>query len=298
MATSVTNFSNTIDINFPRYGESIVSVGEFQSNFKKISESFSVLSKDINTHINESFQTNASNDFGGNVIKSAVLQNHSYRANDLGIIDNGVVNLNYREGAYHKCTVNSGYYTFNVTNWNQRNTLSKIRLEIYNQTTATTSTCFIGFSGKIRYFGTLTSQVNLSSDSSIFYDIWTTDSGENIFVKPLGTNSTESLTYYIPPGGGGGGGGSPPTITSLAPSLWGVTGGEYATINGTDFIAGTVVKINNIAITTATASSTAISFYTPAGTAGFAVSVSVTTANGTTSTNAYYYDNTGGGGPE
>jgi hypothetical protein len=56
-----------------------------------------------------------------------------------------------------------------------------------------------------------------------------------------------------------------------------------------------VVKVSGITISTSTASPTDITFYTSGGTAGLPVSVEVVTANGSTSTYAFYYDNIGGG---
>lgn len=297
MASTVTTISSTINVNFPKFGESLSNVGEFQANFKKIYNSFGILGKEVNNYLNDAIKKDDANDFGGNVIKSAVLQNHSYRVNDLGSVDNGLVTINYREGAYHKCNINSGYYTFNFVNWSQQNTLSKIRLQIYNQSTATTSTSFIGFSGKVRYYGTLTSQVSLTGNSSIFYDVWTVDSGNTISIKPLGSLSTIEPTYYSGGGGSGGGGGGPlPTITSVIPGLFGSIGYEGITIIGTNFVAGTYVKVNNIAITTSTGSPTQITFTSAPNIPGTPVSVEVITSNGSTSTVVYYYDNSGGGG--
>ena len=294
MSSTVTSISSTIDTNFPAFGQAESLAGGFQSNFKKISDSFDLLSRDVNTYLNQTFRKDDSNDFGGNVLKNTVFQSHAYRVNDLGQVVNGTVTLNYREGAYHKCTVNSGYYTFNFVNWNQRNTYSKVRLQVYNQSTGTTSSFFIGFSGKVRYFGTPTTQINLTGESSVFYDVWTTDGGASINVKPIGSVSSEDPIYYSG-GGGGGGGGSEPTITSVFPEAIGAFLPNFVTINGTNFIKPIVVKLGGIDVTTSTASPTQLGFFSPAWTPGFPASLSVTTPNGTTATVVYFYDDVGGG---
>jgi len=296
MASSVTNISSTIDINFPKQGESISSVYEFQANFKKINESFKTLAKEATDHLKNTIQVSNNNDFGGNIIKGFALQNPSYRINDLGSVSNGVINLNYREGIYHKCTVESGYYTFNVQNWNSNNAYNKIRLELYNQSTATSSTFFIGFSGDVTYLGTPTSEIVLTGNTSIFYDVWTINKGLNLYVKPIGSLSVTSSSYYTSGGGGGGGGGPLPTISSVVPGLFGSSGYEGITIIGTNFVAGTYVRINNITITTSTASPTNITFISSPNAPGTVVSLQVFTPNGSTSTVVYYIDNSGGGG--
>lgn len=296
MASSVTNISSTINTNFPKIGEGFSNIGEFQANFKKIRDSFTRLVNENSEHIKQSFQRNKDNDFGGNVLKRTVFQNHSYAVNNLGLVDNGVINLNYREGYYHKAVVNSGYYTFNVTNWTKRNTVSKIRLEVYNQNTATSSTFFIGFSGDVKFFGTPTSQVNLTGNTSIFYDIWTTNSGESIFVKPIGSISADAATYYGS-GSAPSGGGSLPTITSLSPTGVGALGGELLTINGTNFTVPITVKINNIAVTTSSGSPTAITLTVPGNDPNI-YNLMITTAAGSTSTSLFYYENRPGGSNE
>lgn len=295
MASSVTNISNTIDINFPVPGESISSVYEFQSNFKKINDSFKTLAKEATDHLKNTVQTNKPNDFGGNIIKRFSLQNPSYRINDLGSVGNGVINLNYREGIYHKCTVESGYYTFNFQNWNSNNAYNKIRLELYNQSTATSSTFYIGFSGDVTYLGTPTSEIILTGNTSIFYDIWTINKGLNLYVKPIGSLSVTAPTFYGSGSGGGGGGGPLPTITSVVPGLFGNGGFEGITIIGTNFVSGTYVQINGITINTSTANATNITFTSTPNIAGSVVTLSVVTPNGTASVPIYYYDNTSGG---
>ncbi len=301
MASTVTQISQNIDINFPEPGKRISSVSEFQSNFKKIKESFDRLVDEFDALDNESVKKTLSNDFGGNIVKRAQFVNHSHRVNDLGPVANGIVNLNYREGSYHKCLVGTGYYTFNVTNWTRDRTLSKIRLELRNDSTATTSTFFIGFSGNITYFGTPTYQLSLTGNSSAFYDLWTVDSGAEVFVRPIGSLSSLPPTYFSTgtmSTGSTSTGLLAPSITFIIPEYWTNFGGDLATVYGTNFLGTPTVKVNDITVNPAFVSistTTELTFVTPSGSVGPAEVKIVTTA-GFTSTVITYYDNNDTGG--
>jgi len=284
MVSSITNISNSIDINFPRPGEAISTIEEFQSNFKKIYNSFEILSKESTLLSNLSIDTISTNDFNENFIIRGMLANRSEKFNDLGVISNGIIELNVREGSYHKCLINTGYYTFNTTNWQSENIYNQIRLEITNQSSSTTATCQIGFSGKVTFTNTQTEYVVIEQSKSIFYDIYTIDQGKNLIISLIGSTNIgidSSAVTSIP--------GSPPIITAISPTVFSNISGETITISGNYFTTGTVY-LGNSTVASPSISPTSIVFRNPGLPAGY-LTVRVTTPIGTTSANVLVVDN-------
>ena len=294
MASTITNISKLIDNNFPKPGEGISSVETFQSNFQKIQESFTILSKELGEAVKQNVNLADTNDFGGNIIKRASLQDISYKVNDIGKISNGITNLNFREGVYQKVEVESGYYTFNVTNWSEDRIFNKLRLEVKNVSTTTSSTCYINFSGFSTFLGTLTGRTILSNQSAIFYDIWTASSGNKIYIKPLGDTSEVNQEYISTPAAPSGGGGPLPTITSVGPANWSNLGYESISIFGTNLTTATVF-VGESLMTLSSVSSSQIDFVTLPMAVGV-TPLTVITPNGSTSTVIFVQDYSYGGG--
>jgi len=290
VSSTITQYSNSINVNFPLMGADVSNCHEFHSNFSKIESSLSIASSEITNLQLNAVKLTDTNNFGYNIIKRPVLQNCSQAINDLGVANVGIVNLDYTQGSYQKCLIESGYYTFNITNWPPYNTHGRIRLEAGNNaivslvegdTTSTTSTCYINFSGNVTYINTNTSVFSFSTEP-LFWDIWTIDNGENIFVKPLSASSgTNAISL-----------GALPTITSMTPNTGPDTGGTSVTIIGTNF-TGTFVSVlmngtNNCTITSRT--NTQITFNTEPGSG--VVPVIVRTSNGSSISTVFSYYST------
>lgn|GEM_PF-2656224 len=291
MSSTITQYSSLINVNFPVIGADVSNCHEFHSNFSKIQSSLKIAGNELTDLQLKAVKLTEINDFGYNIIKRPVLQNCSQVTNDLGVVGVGIVNLDYTQGNYQKCLIENGYYTFNVENWPPNNTYAKIRLETGNNatvsivegtTTSTTSTCYINFSSNVTYVGTDTSVFSFNT-KPLFWDIWTIDNGENIFVKPLGLGTgTNAISS-----------GPLPTITSMAPNTGPDTGGTSVTIIGTNF-TGTFVSVlmngtNNCTITSRT--NTQITFNTEPGSG--VVPVIVRTSNGSSISTVFSYYNTG-----
>lgn len=295
MASTVTEITNQIDVNFPVFGQALSSVQEFQQNFQKIQKGFESLSKEITILQKNAVKLQDINDFGYNVVNKAVLQNHSYSVNTLGLIGNGVIDLDYSLGYYHTCSVNSGYYTFNVTNWPIGNAYSKIRLAVENASTSTTATCYINFSGNISYLNTQTNKITLGTESYSFWDLWSTDNGDSIFIKKLG--STLSTSTISIPGGGGGPSGTPPLITSVYPASASIYEPHAIYVSGTN-MTGTNLRVyfNDIQITASfgEVSASSIIFIVSSVNLGPNI-VKITTENGeSTNIDVTGFDSSGG----
>ena len=68
MSSTVTNFSNQINVNFPVAGEDNDSQG-FRSNFSRIQNAFTSAAKELTELQTNSVSLDAQNDFSNNVIR-------------------------------------------------------------------------------------------------------------------------------------------------------------------------------------------------------------------------------------
>lgn len=193
MPSTVTNVSNTINANFPPLGQTIIGINEFNNNFKKIENSFEILSEEINRLDTSNIKLNSTNNFGNSIILNAIFTNTSYKVYNIGLIETGITNIDYSQGMYQTCSTKGGSILFNVTNPPPSNTIGKLRLEISNETTTTTATCFINFSGNTKFLGSRRIKYVITGSGKLFFDLLPFNQGEKYFVKCLGSD-TELFT--------------------------------------------------------------------------------------------------------
>ena len=178
MPSTVTNFSNQINVNFPVAGEDNDSQG-FRSNFSRIQSAFLSASKELTELQINSVSLTDQNDFGDNVIKRAALQGTSEVVNDAGFFDGttGTITVNYAEGSYQQFSVDPGNYVFTIDNWPPSGKLGTIRLEI---TPTSASTTTIGFSGPVIFLDTaLTPPVSFNQTVPIVWELFSPDAGDS-----------------------------------------------------------------------------------------------------------------------
>lgn len=284
MASTVTNFSKLIDTNFPIKGQGNIGTSGFNNNFNKIKSSFNILSNEIDQLTNSLINLKTSNNFGNTSIISAVLANHSKRLNDIGLVTTGRVDLNYNLGTYHKVSSGDADLTFNTTNWPLNNRLAKIRLEIQNNNTTDISIVYVNFSGNTKFFNSIVNKIEIPSNRSAFFDIWSIDSGQTINIKPLGIvgnileNTNVSPIVLVPP-----------VINSISISAVPYQGGTSVTVNGINFGGSPIILINGTTLANILSSSnTVITFESILGTPGTYQNVFVRTNQGDSNSKAYY----------
>ena len=193
MPSTVTNYSNTINTNFPPFGEEIVGVTEFNNNFKKIEKSFSILANEINDAATNNVLTNTDNNFGKSIISSARFTNTSYTVYTVGLLESGITNIDYAEGHYQKCVAKGGSYLFNLTNPPPSNTFGKLRLEISNFSKTDTANCIINFSGNTEFLGSRRIKYAITGSGVLFFDLIPFNQGQKYYVKCIGSD-TELFT--------------------------------------------------------------------------------------------------------
>ena len=177
MSSTVTNYSNQINVNFPVAGEDNDSQG-FRSNFSRIQSAFLSASKELTELQTNSVSLNDQNDFGNNVIKRAALQGGSEVVNDAGYFDGttGTVTVNYAEGSYQQFSIDPGDYVFTIDNWPPSGKLGTIRLEI---TPTSASTTTVGFSGPVNFLDTgVTQPVSYTQTTPIVWELFSPDAGD------------------------------------------------------------------------------------------------------------------------
>jgi len=181
VSSTVTNFSNQINVNFPVAGEDNDSQG-FRSNFSRIQNAFLSASKELTELQINSVSLGAQNDFSNNVIKRAALQGGSEVVNTIPGTNPGTtssITVNYAEGSYQQYSVDPAAYVFTVDNWPPSGKLGTIRLEITPTTTATTS---IGFGALTTFLDNTisSSTVAYSQASPIVWELFSPDSGATV----------------------------------------------------------------------------------------------------------------------
>jgi hypothetical protein len=174
--STVTNYSNQINVNFPVAGEDNDSQG-FRSNFSRIQNAFLSASKELTTLQAESVSLTDQNDFGNNIIQRAALQGGSEVVNDAGYFDGttGTITVNYAEGSYQQFSVDPGEYVFTIDNWPPSGKLGTIRLEI---TPTSTSTSTVSFGGPVTFLDTVTQPVAYTQTTPIVWELFSPDGGD------------------------------------------------------------------------------------------------------------------------
>ena len=183
VSSTITNYSNQINVNFPVAGEDNDSQG-FRSNFSRIQTAFSTAAKELTElQINSVRLNSPQNDFNGNVIKHASFQSCSEYVNDRSGESTGSFTVNYDQGTYQQFSINSGTTYFTISQWPDSGTLGSIKLEI---TPSTGSTSTVDFVAGTLFISTSSRAVPASYNQfevPVVWELWTTDSGSTIFAK-------------------------------------------------------------------------------------------------------------------
>jgi len=194
VASTITNYSNQININFPVAGQDNDSQG-FRTNFAKIQSALSIADDEITKVQLNAVNLSATNDFGTNIIKRAALQNSSVVVNTVGAVS-GAVNVNYALGSYQQFSVTTGTYLFTVINWPPvSDQCGTIRLEL---TPTTTDGVIVDFgAASVINVGTTPLPATYTQTSPMLWDLWSPDQGNTVYVNAASkAASTVSLKNY------------------------------------------------------------------------------------------------------
>jgi hypothetical protein len=186
VASTITLYSNQIDINYPVVGQDNDTQG-FRNNFSAIQSAFAVASSELSSLQDNGVKLTETNDFNYNTIKNVTLQNTSElvknRALSTVSTSYAYVSVDYTEATYHKCnlTLNASgtsSVAFSIINWPPSGNYGRLYLEL---TASSTSTSTISILGNSKIIGYNTASVVFNQTSSIFYELWTIDNGTTIY---------------------------------------------------------------------------------------------------------------------
>ena len=186
MASTITLYSNKIDINYPVVGKDNDTQG-FRDNFSAIQAAFSVASVEVSNLQDNGVKLTETNDFNYNTIKNAVLQNTSELVKSFSVstvsTSNRYVSIDYTEGSYHKCDIvtnpsGTGTVSFSIVNWPASGNYARLYLELQPDTISTTT---ISILGNTKLIGVTGTNVSFTTTSTIIYELWTIDNGNKIF---------------------------------------------------------------------------------------------------------------------
>ena len=184
MTSTVTNYSNQINKNFPIPGEDNDSQG-FRNNFSNIQSALATASVEITDLQIGAVSLSGTNDFGDNVIKRAAFQDCSQVINDLGALTPGAIAVDYTQGGYQYGVANasSTNYTFTVANWPPSGKLGTIRIAV---STTSTGVVKVAFGGGVSLLSTTTTlPVTYAQVNPIVWELFTVDGGANILAYQL-----------------------------------------------------------------------------------------------------------------
>jgi hypothetical protein len=184
MTSTVTNYSNQINKNFPVPGEDNDSQG-FRNNFSNIQSALATASAEITNLQIGSVSLSGTNDFGDNVIKRATFQDCSQVTNDLGTLTPGAISVDYTQGGYQYGVANasSTNYTFTVINWPPSGKLGTIRIGVI---TTSSGAVKVAFGGGVSVLSTTTTlPVTYTQTTPIVWELFSADGGASILARQL-----------------------------------------------------------------------------------------------------------------
>lgn len=183
--TSQINFNN-INANYPVAGEDNDSQG-FRDNFYNIKSALFVAKNEITDLQTNTAKNNTTTNFGGNLIQNAVIQDVNQLIYDKGSVS-GTTTLDYTNGHYQSISLNTNT-TITITSWPTSSSVMGImRLGTKLLTTASTNIDFsVTGTGVVLYKdSSLTLPYTTSTTSTLVWELFSLNSGKNIYVKLLG----------------------------------------------------------------------------------------------------------------
>lgn len=192
MTSTVTNFSNNINVSYPIPGVDNDTQG-FRDNFANIKNALSAAASELSDlNLYTSKLNTGTNDYTyGATIFRAPLKSVGFviTVDDDQLADK---EISFLTGNYHKLSL-GGVRTLTITDF-PAGLYSTMRLELLNQTTGTTTVTF-DTNGNIKKEDNFTLPMTLSTDTGVSHvlDLWSIDGGSTVFVKFIGTFTN----YYV-----------------------------------------------------------------------------------------------------
>jgi hypothetical protein len=193
VASTITNFSNAINVNYPIPGQDNDSQG-FRTNFSNIQSSLTVAGDEISRLQVNAVNLNDTNDFGNNVVKKASFQacNQVVYEVSTSTISAGNILIDYNNGNYQKIELDTtATYTITLQNYPTDTSLSKaVRFEITREVRGIT----INWSGGNEVLSRSSNSITYADSGICVWDIWTTNDGTTLFANEV--NNPVNVSRY------------------------------------------------------------------------------------------------------
>ena len=177
-------YISRINTAFPIAGKDNNSQG-FRDNFTNIYQALSYADTDIGTLFKNSVRTINDNDFNNFLIKRASFVNCSELSSDkTSAGQSGNIEINYTDGSYQQFLID-GATNFSFTGWPPTGRLGKI---IIFCKPVENGNAFVDFTPIPRCVGAST-RFPETLYASVFYQIWTSDGGTNVYITKLGNDN-------------------------------------------------------------------------------------------------------------
>lgn len=188
MSSTVTNFSNNINVLYPVPGVDNDTQG-FRDNFASIKNALQSAAQELTQLDLNSVKLNDENDYGyeGSIYRG-VLKATGVVGTLIEEISSST-QINYQLGGYHKVTVD-GDATLTVINWpSAGNIYSTVRFEVLTATASTGTINFTQGSNTLKKEASLTLPHILGADTEVshVFEMSTADAGSTVFIKFIGT---------------------------------------------------------------------------------------------------------------
>jgi len=185
MASTLTQYSSRININYPEVGKDNDTQG-FRDNFYNIQSALAIAGKEISNLQDYGVNLTQTNNFQGNVIRNVIIQSGAELVRQgATLTSSSYVTVDYSLGSYHKVSISSGTYSFSIINWPATGNYAKLNLQITPTSLSTTTVTFLGSATVVSSTPTAF-PISYQQTNPIFYEVWTTDNGANMYVIQLG----------------------------------------------------------------------------------------------------------------
>ncbi len=192
MASTITNFSNAINVNYPIPGQDNDSQG-FRTNFSKIQSALNVAGDEITTLQANSVKLNETNDFGNNIIKKAAFINCS-DVSYSGTPNNNYLSVDLNNGGYQRFTISStGTYQVNILgdSYPPDGYCGTVRLEIEREVGGVR----LNFAGENTVLTSRSEKTATYNEAgTCIWDIWTPDRGVTLIATEVVGAPTDVTT--------------------------------------------------------------------------------------------------------
>jgi len=183
MADSTVTFTS-IDEEYPIAGQDNDSQG-FRDNFSEIKQALQATNIELTDLLTNGARLDNENNFNSNTISNADFIAVTEKVYNTGIFNQDST-IEWSDGLYQNVTI-ADDITLTLDNWADNGRLSKMRLALRSDGTPRTVVWVAANAGNLRVSANWPTTFTVeSATDAVFVDVWTSDSGSNVFMEYIG----------------------------------------------------------------------------------------------------------------